>query len=72
MALLDTVKNESKKFKVDGTEYKAEDVWLTPVIYPNVVTAATAVNNLDKIITAKNTYPAYTLKAIDVNGQQQG
>ena len=69
---LDTVKNESKKFKVDGTEYKAEDVLANiPVIYPNVVTAATAVNNLDKIITAKNTYPAYTLKAIDVNGNNK-
>ena len=69
---LDTVKNESKKFKIDGTEYKAEDVLANiPVIYPNVVTAATAVNNLNKIITAKNTYPAYTLKAIDVNGNNK-
>ena len=69
---LDTVKNESKKFKVDGTEYKAEKALAdVPVIYPNKESVPAAIDTLGEVITTKDTYPAYSIKAIDLNGNNK-
>ena len=69
---LDTVKNESKKFKVDGTEYKAEKALAdVPVIYPNKESVPSGIDTLGEIISAKDTYPAYSIKAIDLNGNNK-
>ena len=69
---LDTVKNESKKFKVDGTEYKAEKALAdVPVIYPNKESVPAAIDTLGEVITKKDTYPAYSIKAIDLNGNNK-
>ena len=69
---LDTVKNESKKFKVDGTEYKAEKALADiPVIYPNEVRPNEAVDTLGEVISNKDTYPAYSIKAVDLNGNNK-
>ena len=69
---LDTVKNESKKFKVDGTEYKAEKALAdVPVIYPNKESVPSGIDTLGEIVSAKDTYPAYSIKAIDLNGNNK-
>ena len=69
---LDTVKNESKKFKVDGTEYKADKALAdVPVIYPNKESVPAAIDTLGEVITKKDTYPAYSIKAIDLNGNNK-
>ena len=69
---LDTVKNESKKFKVDGTEYKAEKALAdVPVIYPNEETPNAAIDTLGEVISTKNTYPADSIKAIDLDGNNK-
>ena len=69
---LDTVKNESKKFKVDGTEYKADKALANvPVIYPNKESVPSGIDTLGEIISAKDTYPAYSIKAIDLNGNNK-
>ena len=69
---LDTVKNESKKFKVDGTEYKAEKALAdVPVIYPNKESVPSGIDTLGEVISAKDTYPAYSIKAIDLNGNNK-
>ena len=69
---LDTVKNESKKFKVDGTEYKAEKALAdVPVIYPNKESVPSGIDTLGEIISAKDSYPAYSIKAIDLNGNNK-
>ena len=69
---LDTVKNESKKFKVDGTEYKADKALAdVPVIYPNKESVPAAIDTLGEVITKKDTYPAYAIKAIDLNGNNK-
>ena len=69
---LDTVKNESKKFKVDGTEYKADKALAdVPVIYPNKESVPSGIDTLGEIISAKDTYPAYSIKAIDLNGNNK-
>ena len=69
---LDTAKNESKKFKVDGTEYKAEKALAdVPVIYPNKESVPSGIDTLGEIISAKDTYPAYSIKAIDLNGNNK-
>ena len=69
---LDTVKNESKKFKVDGTEYKADSaLTATRVIYPNEESVPSAVDTLGEVISNKDTYPAYSIKAVDLNGNNK-
>ena len=69
---LDTVKNESKKFKVDGTEYKADKALAdVPAIYPNKESVPSDLDTLGEIISAKDTYPAYSIKAIDLNGNNK-
>ena len=69
---LDTVKGESKKFKVDGTEYKAEKALAdVPVIYPNEETPNAAIDTLGEVISTKNTYPADSIKAIDLDGNNK-
>ncbi len=69
---LDTVKNESKKFKVDGTEYKADKALAdVPVIYPNKESVPAAIDTLGEVITKKDTYSAYSIKAIDLNGNNK-
>ena len=69
---LDTVKNESKKFKVDGTEYKTDkELASVPVIYPNKGSVPSAVDTLNEVITNKDTYPAYAIKAVDLDGNNK-
>ena len=72
---LDTVKNETKKFKLDGTEYKADKV-LTDgtnlkVIFPNKKDVPAEINTLSKLIAARADYAAYSIKAIDLDGNNK-
>ena len=72
VGVLDTVKNESKKFKVDGTEYKTDkDLSAVPVIFPNKGSVPSAIDTLGEVISAKDTYPAYSVKAVDLDGNNK-
>ena len=69
---LDTVKNESAKVKVDGTEYKTDkDLNRVSVIYPNEKSVPTNLDTLSEVVGAKNTYPAYAIKLIDNDGNNK-
>ena len=69
---LDTVKNESAKVKVDGTEYKTDkDLNRVSVIYPNEKSVPTALNTLSKVETVKDDYSAYAIKLIDNDGNNK-
>ena len=69
---LDTVKNESAKVKVDGTEYKTDkDLNRVSVIYPNEKSVPTALNTLSKVVNAKDDYSAYAIKLIDNDGNNK-
>ena len=69
---LDTVKGESKKVEVDGTEYKAEDVLAKiKVMYPNEETPNAAIDTLGEVVATRNTYPAYSIKLIDNDGNNK-
>ena len=69
---LDTVKNESAKVKVDGTEYKTDNnLTNVQVIYPNKKDVPSALNTLSKVVNAKDTYPAYAIKLIDNDGNNK-
>ena len=69
---LDTVKNESAKVKVDGTEYKTDkDLNRVSVIYPNEKSVPTALNTLYKVVNAKDDYSAYAIKLIDNDGNNK-
>ena len=69
---LDTVKNESAKVKVDGTEYKTDkDLNRVSVIYPNEKSVPTALNTLSKVVGVKDDYSAYAIKLIDNDGNNK-
>ena len=69
---LDTVKNESAKVKVDGTEYKTDkNLTNVQVIYPNEKSVPSALNTLFKVVDDKDTYPAYAIKLIDNDGNNK-
>lgn len=69
---LDTVKNETAKVKVDGTEYKTDkDLNRVSVIYPNEKSVPTALNTLSKVVDAKDDYSAYAIKLIDNDGNNK-
>ena len=69
---LDTVKNESAKVKVDGTEYKTDkNLTNVQVIYPNEKSVPSALNTLAKVVDDKDTYPAYAIKLIDNDGNNK-
>ena len=69
---LDTVKNESAKVKVDGTEYKTDNnLTNVQVIYPNKKSVPTALNTLSKVVEAKDDYSAYAIKLIDNDGNNK-
>ena len=69
---LDTVKNESAKVKVDGTEYKTDkDLNRVSVIYPNEKSVPSDLANLSSIVNKKDTYPAYAIKLIDNDGNNK-
>ena len=72
VGVLDTVKNESAKVKVDGTEYKTDkDLTSVKVIYPNEKSVPSSLDTLSEVVTAKNTYPAYAVKLIDNDGNNK-
>ena len=69
---LDTVKNESAKVKVDGTEYKTDkDLSGVQVIYPNEKSVSSKLANLSSVVNEKDTYPAYAIKLIDNDGNNK-
>ena len=66
------VKNETKKFKLDGTEYKADKALTdTKAICPNKEQPVAGVADLDSAITHKDAYAAYGFKAVDLNGNNK-
>ena len=72
VGVLDTVKNESAKVKVDGTEYKTDkDLTSVKVIYPNEKSVPSSLDTLSEVVAAKNTYPAYAVKLIDNDGNNK-
>ena len=69
---LGDVKNETKKFKLDGTEYKADKALTdTKAICPNKEQPVAGVADLDSAITHKDAYAAYGFKAVDLNGNNK-
>ena len=72
---LDTVTGETKKFKLNDTEYKADDVLTdstkVQVIFPNKEDVTPAINTLKKAIDARANYAAYSIKLIDNNGNNK-
>ena len=69
---LGDVKNETKKFKLDGTEYKADKALTdTKAICPNKEQPVDDVANLDSAISNKDDYAAYGFKAVDLNGNNK-
>ena len=72
VGILDTVKNESAKVKVDGTEYKTDkNLASVQVIYPNEKSVPSSLDTLSEVVAAKNTYPAYAVKLIDNDGNNK-
>ena len=72
VGVLDTVKNESAKVKVDGTEYKTDkNLASVQVIYPNEKSVPSSLDTLSEVVAAKNTYPAYAVKLIDNDGNNK-
>ena len=72
VGVLDTVKNESAKVKVDGTEYKTDkNLTSVKVIYPNEKSVPSSLDTLSEVVAAKNTYPAYAVKLIDNDGNNK-
>ena len=72
---LDTVTGETKKFKLNDTEYKADDVLTdsskVKVIFPNGQKVDPALNTLQKVVGARDKYAAYSIKVIDNNGNNK-
>ena len=65
---LDKVNNDTKKIKLDGTEYKlANEITNTSVKFTNNAATDSAYNTLSKVVAEKNNTPAYTIKMIDNN-----
>ena len=65
---LDKVNNDTKKIKLDGTEYKlANEISNTSVKFTNNAATDSNYNTLSKVVAKKNDTPAYTIKMIDNN-----
>ena len=65
---LDKVNNDTKKIKLDGTEYKlANEITNTSVKFTNNAATDSNYNTLSKVVAKKNDTPAYTIKMIDNN-----
>ena len=65
---LDKVNNDTKKIKLDGTEYKlANEISNTSVKFTNNAATDSDYNTLSKVVAKKNITPAYTIKMIDNN-----
>ena len=65
---LDKVNNDTKKIKLDGTEYKlANEITNTSVKFTNNAATDSDYNTLSKVVAKKNVTPAYTIKMIDNN-----
>ena len=65
---LDKVNNDTKKIKLDGTEYKlANEITNTSVKFTNNAATDSDYNTLSKVVAKKNITPAYTIKMIDNN-----
>ena len=65
---LDKVNNDTKKIKLDGTEYKlANEITNTSVKFTNNAATDSNYNTLFNVVAKKNATPAYTIKMIDNN-----
>ncbi len=69
---LDSVKGEAKKFKLNDNEYKADaELAKIDVIFPNEEDVTPAINTLKNVVDKRDDYAAYSIKAIDNNGNNK-